>query len=291
MVRLADRSPLSRRDVGWTLTAGACFLAPSLALAWLAGPELPTLGGALIGIVAFVMLLPRKGAVALNLRELAQDLAPYAIILVLVLCTRLIGPVQEVLRSVSLDWNLYGQYAGAFQPFYHPGTVLFLGLVAGAAATGRTTLLAPAFTAALKRMAVVALALLVMLALSRAMVHSGMIDVLAAAAASVGPAWLLLAPFIGILGTFITGSATASNILFTELQATTAAQLALPVPLLVAVQGFGAAIGNTVAPHNIIAGSATVGLTGREGEVLARTVLPCLVYTVLGGIVVYVVLA
>jgi lactate permease len=286
MVRLAGRSPLSRSDVGWTLAAASCFFVPSLGLAWLTGPELPTLGGALIGAAAFVMLLPRRGTGNLNLRDLSQDLAPYAILLGLVLFTRLVSPVQETLRGVSLDWSLYGQYSGGFQPFYHPGTILLLGLVLAATATGRTALLSRAFVAAVKRMAPVALALLVMLALSRSMVHSGMIDVLAATAASVGPAWPVLAPFIGVLGTFITGSATASNILFTELQMTTATQLSLPASLLAAAQGFGAAIGNIVAPHNIIAGSATVGLTGREGEILARTAAPCLLYTVLGGAVV-----
>ncbi|MEM7667445.1 MAG: L-lactate permease [Pseudomonadota bacterium] len=286
MVRLADRSPLSRRDVGWTLAAGLCFLLPSLGLAWLTGPELPTLGGALIGAVAFVMLLPRPGRLELNLRQLSQDLAPYAIILALVLLTRLIAPVQGALSAVSMGWSFGGSYSGTFQPLYHPGTMLLLGLVFGSAITRRADLLPGALLAALRRMAPVALALLVMLALSRTMVHSGMIDELAAAAAGVGPLWPVLAPLIGMFGTFITGSATASNILFTELQVTTATQLALSAPLLVAAQGFGAAIGNIVAPHNIIAGSATVGLTGREGEVLRRTVVTCLIYAVLGGIVV-----
>jgi lactate permease len=124
-----------------------------------------------------------------------------------------------------------------------------------------------------------------MLMLSRLMVHAGMIDSLAAAAAGVGPAWPLLAPFVGVLGTFITGSATSSNILFTEFHVTTADKVNLPAANLVAAQGFGAAIGNIMAPHNIIAGSATVGLTGREGEVMARTARPCLIYATLGGLV------
>ena len=53
--------------------------------------------------------------------------------------------------------------------------------------------------------------------------------------------------------------------------------------LLVAAQGFGAAVGNIVCPHNIVAGAATVGLAGREDEILRRTLLPCVVYLLLGG--------
>ncbi|MEQ9040298.1 MAG: L-lactate permease [Silicimonas sp.] len=287
MVRLAANGPLSRGDVLWTATAAVCFLLPSLALAALIGPELPTLGGALMGGAAFIVLLRRgRAPVGLNPRQLIADLSPYLLILLLVLLTRLIPPIQRGLSVVNFSWTFDG-YSGSFQPFYHPGTMLFLGLALAAIARGQAAMLLTALAAALRRLLPVALALLVMLALSRLMVHAGMIASLAAAAASVGPAWPVLAPFVGVLGTFITGSATASNILFTDLQLSTAQSLALPVPLLVAAQGFGAAIGNIVAPHNIIAGSATVGLVGREGDVLARTVTPCLLYAGLGAVMVF----
>ncbi|WP_299365563.1 L-lactate permease [uncultured Paracoccus sp.] len=127
------------------------------------------------------------------------------------------------------------------------------------------------------------MALLVMLALSRLMVHSGMTAVLAAAFTSV---WPVLAPAVGALGTFITGSATASNILVTELQLTTPAGLSLPPLLMAAAKGFGAAIGNIVTPHNIIAGSATVGLIGREGDILAQTARPIVFYLGIGSVVI-----
>ena len=123
-----------------------------------------------------------------------------------------------------------------------------------------------------------------MLCLSRLMLHAGMIAALEQAAVrGVGGAWPLLAPAVGALGSFVTGSATASNVLFTTLQAQTAQALALPVPMLVAAQGFGAAVGNIVCPHNIVAGAATVGLAGREAEILRRTLGPCLLYLALGG--------
>ena len=82
--------------------------------------------------------------------------------------------------------------------------------------------------AALRRLVPVAVALALMLALSRLMVHSGMIDVLATAAAGAGGLWPLFAAAVGATGTFVSGSATASNILFTEFQVSTAAALGLP---------------------------------------------------------------
>jgi len=60
------------------------------------------------------------------------------------------------------------------------------------------------------------------------------------------------------------------------------------VVLLAATQGLGAAIGNAVAPHNIIAGAATVGLSGRDGEVLARTLMPVLAYAASAGALVFI---
>jgi lactate permease len=136
---------------------------------------------------------------------------------------------------------------------------------------------------ALNRLAPVTLALIAMLCLARIMVHGGMASALAESAALAGAAWPLFAPAVGVLGTFVTGSATASNILFTDFQASAAERLSLPLVPLIASQGFGAAVGNIVCPHNIVAGSATVGIAGREGEVLRMTAAACAAYAIAGG--------
>ncbi|GAA3853116.1 L-lactate permease [Celeribacter arenosi] len=287
-VRLAGEGPLTRTDWSWILRAALAFFIPFLLLAWLVGPELPSLGGGLFGAIAVIFIITRgKKSTGLDLRLLLRDLAPYLIILALVLTSRLAAPLKEMLLAPTLGWQWQGQFAGKFQPLYHPGTLLLLGLVAAALLTGRASALAPSLGAALRKLGGVALALLAMLALSRVMVHSGMIDRLAEAAAGLGSVWPLLAPALGVLGTFITGSATASNILFTELQLSTAAALGLGATKMVAAQGFGAAIGNVIAPHNIIAGSATVGLVGREGDILRKTFWIGIGYAFLGGVLIF----
>jgi lactate permease len=286
MLRLAGDGPLTRSDLANAAAAALAFFLPSVALAALAGPEVPSLGGALAGAALFVLFLRRRGGGrAPALGPLLPDLAPYLVILALVLATRLVDPLGDALRSVALDWTLPGGFSGRFEPLYHPGSLLFLGLGLGALLTGRAWAVGPSLRAALGRLLPVAAALGVMLVLSRVMVHSGMIATLAEAAAQTGPAWPLLAPAVGVLGTFITGSATASNILFTDFQTSAARALALPETALTAAQGVGSAVGNIVAPHNIIAGSATVGLSGREGDILRRTALPCLLYMLAAGAV------
>jgi lactate permease len=112
-----------------------------------------------------------------------------------------------------------------------------------------------------------------------------MMTALATAAANIaGGTWPFWSPFIGALGTFVTGSATASNILLIDFQQATAQQLGLSVLTLSGAQGFGAAVGNIICPHNIIAGGATVGLSGQEGAIFQRTIGACTVYAILGGL-------
>lgn len=296
---LAARAlPGERREPvlwGWALIAAACFLLPFYLLARFIGPELPTLAGALLGVFLFVGLLKwtagRHGEGSTP-GVLNQDLllagAPYLILVGLIVTTRLIPALRDGLRSFSLSWN-YAVFEGDMQILYHPGTMLlgsfFLGaLVQRSAAEA----VAASIGAVVRRLLPVTIALVAMLGLSRVMVHAGMVDALAAAAISAaGDSWPLFAPAIGALGTFVTGSATASNILFTEFQVATAQQLGLPLLAIVAAQGFGAAVGNIVCPHNIVAASATVQLVGREGEVMRQTILPAVVYAVLGGLLAF----
>jgi lactate permease len=276
---------------GWALLAAALFLLPMFGIALLVGPELPTLGGALLGGLAFVAVLRRRGERTEAQRpagqgaELLRAAAPYLALVALILLTRLIGPLRESLQGLVLEWRWHDRFTGSFEPLYHPGSLLALSFGLGALAQ-RATLadVRGSLGAAAAQVAGVTVALLAMLGLSRVLVHAGMIDALAAAAAAgTGTAWPLFAPIVGALGTFVTGSATASNILFTDFQQATAQDAGLPVLMIVAAQGFGAAVGNIICLHNIIAGGATVGLRGAEGEVLRRTLPACGLYVALGG--------
>lgn len=216
---------------------------------------------------------------------MARAAAPYLVLVGLVLVTRLIPPVREILREPTLEWEMAGLFSGSFQPLYHPGTMLLLGFVVGAAVQkAGLERIVDAVLAATRRLLPVAGALVAMLVLSRLMVRAGMTEALALAASGVaGGLWPGLAPFVGALGTFVTGSATASNILFTDFQRDTALAAGLPVRETVGAQGFGAAVGNIVCPHNVVAAGATVGLQGREGEILRRTLGTALLYTAAGG--------
>jgi lactate permease len=102
---------------------------------------------------------------------------------------------------------------------------------------------------------------------------------------SVGGIYPLLAPSIGALGAFIAGSNTVSNMMFSQFQFGVANTLGISSALIVAVQAVGAAAGNMVAIHNVVAASATVGLLGREGSTLRKTIWPTLYYVLFTGLI------
>jgi lactate permease len=280
----------------WGLLAGVLFFVPFGAIALLVGPELPTLGGALVGVLAFGAVAGwRRRRTAMRPAPVpdssTDDLsvvraaAPYLVLVGLVLLTRLVVPLRDALEQVEITWRTDAGFAGSVRPLLHPALLLTIAFVAGAVAQ-RADLpaIALAFRTATLRLGGVVVALVAMVTIARTMSHAGMTTELAATAATAGAAWPLFAPAVGALGTFVTGSATASNVLFTELQETTAEAAGLPVTPLLGAQGFGAAVGNIICPHNIVAAVATVGLTGHEGKVLRRTLPTAAVYVALGGL-------
>ncbi|TMW79462.1 L-lactate permease, partial [Thauera sp. UPWRP] len=102
---------------------------------------------------------------------------------------------------------------------------------------------------------------------------------------SVGTVYPLLAPSVGALGAFIAGSNTVSNMMLSQFQFGVATSLGISTAMVVAVQAIGAAAGNMVAIHNVVAASATVGLLGREGAILRKTFWPTVYYVLMTGTV------
>lgn len=100
-------------------------------------------------------------------------------------------------------------------------------------------------------------------------------------AVHVGAIWPLFAPSIGALGAFIAGSNTVSNLMFSLFQHGVAERLSISGAMVVSLQAVGAAAGNMIAIHNVVAASATVGLLGQEGDTLRKTILPTIYYVLI----------
>ena len=90
--------------------------------------------------------------------------------------------------------------------------------------------------------------------------------------------FIFISPFIGVLGSFVSGSNTVSNTLFTNLQYETAMAVGVPGVFAVAMQTIGGAVGNITCINNAVAASATLGISGKEGKLIKVNFPAMLIY-------------
>ena len=136
-----------------------------------------------------------------------------------------------------------------------------------------------------------AIAVVGFLLMSRVMSSTGQTDVLAQGVAMVlGRGYALLAPVVGMLGSFMTSSNMASNILFGKFQLTTANLLGVDAAMILGAQTAGGAIGGAICPGNIILGTTTAGILGQEGNVLKRILPLTISAAVCVGVILFVAL-
>ena len=74
------------------------------------------------------------------------------------------------------------------------------------------------------------------------------------------------------------------NLIFAAFQHEVAVLLTISSAMVVALQAVGAAAGNMIAIHNVVAASATVGLLGKEGSTIRKTILPTIYYLLVVGL-------
>ena len=124
--------------------------------------------------------------------------------------------------------------------------------------------------------------------MSKIMGGTGQTAVLADGIARIlGKAYVILAPVVGMIGSFMTGSNMSSNILFGEFQVTTAGLLHLDKAAFLGAQTVGGSIGSSISPSNIILGTTTAGILGSEGQVLKKNIPITLTVTLIIGIIVF----
>jgi lactate permease len=117
--------------------------------------------------------------------------------------------------------------------------------------------------------------------------YSGMSLALGNALTVSGHFFPFIAPFIGWLGVFITGSDTSSNALFGGIQKNTAQALGIDPTLVVAANTSGGVTGKMISPQSIAVATGAAGLTGQEGTLFRFTILHSLALVTLVGIITY----
>jgi L-lactate permease len=114
--------------------------------------------------------------------------------------------------------------------------------------------------------------------------YSGMAYTDGLALSKVGGIFPFFAAFIGWIACSLSGSDTSSNALFGNLQVAAAHQLHLSPVLMAATNSSGAVMSKMVSPQNVVTGTSTTPLAGREGLVIRRTFIHSIILEVLLGL-------
>ncbi|MGM9988753.1 MAG: L-lactate permease [Bacillaceae bacterium] len=304
----------------FAIFAGLSFTVPAFIISNFVGYEFPSLIGAAIGLAITIFaskkgfLLPKgeawRGALSDvvakadaeeedNTPNISPIVAwlPYVLLAGILVLTRVITPLQTWLKGVlfSVKDILGTGINFNFDYLYSPGIVflivvvitIFLHKMSGSAVK-------QAFKESGASLIGTAIALGTCIPMVQIFLNSHVnalgldsmpMELASLASAYAGPAWPIVAPVIGTLGAFVSGSATFSNMMFSQFQESVAVANTFSPTLIVALQVMGAAAGNMICVSNVVAASAVVNENGKEGEVIRFTLVPNLIYVIGSGII------
>lgn len=223
---------------------------------------------------------------------------PYVLLALFLVISRVSETVKAALNSISLSWaNILGEegVSGSIEPLYLPGGIILMVVFITFflhQMNGRK--MSAALSESTKTIFGAGFVLIFTVPMVRILINSGVngadlasmpVMMAQAVASSVGDVYPFFAPAVGALGAFIAGSNTVSNLMLADFQFNVAGALGVSTAMMVALQAVGAAAGNMIAIHNVVAASATVGLLGREGATIRKTILPTLYYLVFTGLI------
>lgn len=125
------------------------------------------------------------------------------------------------------------------------------------------------------------------LGLAYVMNASGMTNCLGLVFTKTGHWFPFIAPILGWLGVFLTGSDTSSNVLFGGLQKATAEQLGISPILTGAANTSGGVMGKMISPQSLAVATAACGMVGEEGNLFRFTLKHSLFLTFIVCVMVY----
>ena len=291
------------------LVAGLGFLLPALFAGSFMGAGLSGVAGAIFSmglIVVYAKKFPvHSSEYEIQSVEASSEITadkgfkawlPFILIFVFLIATsKLVPPVNEFLSQAKTSIQIYtGEGAGlyTFSWIVTPGTLIMLaavisGFVQGAAVSDMLNVL----TRTIRTMIPTFITMITIISTARIMGYSGMITTMATVTVAVtGAMYPFISPLIGSLGSFITGSATTSGVLFGKLQSDAALAIGateIGQAWMAAANAAGACVGKIISPQSIAIGVAAVGIHGVESQIMKFAVKVYLPYVIIMGIIVY----
>ncbi len=293
-----------------TLTAALSFTVPWFLTAWFIGPELPDIIGSICSLGCMIAAIKifnkapdESYAIQISDGQGAEQKITAGegvrawssfllIFLLLIAASNLCPPVHNAIAGIQSSLVVYAGEGGntlSFSWVNTPGVLIFIAAVIGGliqkASFGD---MVQVFLQTLQKYWKTILTICCVMAVAKIMSYSGMIsDIAKFLVAAAGPFYPLIAPLIGAIGAFVTGSGTSTCVLFGGLQSETAAALGFHETWMAAANVMGAGIGKMVCPQGIAIGAGAINAVGSESKILSAVFKYFLLYVVAAGIICY----
>jgi len=302
------------------LFAGAAYIVPWRLTAVYLGVELPSIMGALVGLPLLILAVKLRFLVPAKVWDFAADekpvlqaesrydaplmpawqaWMPYFVLAASLLVFRFpLLPFRNWFNAVIITIpDIFGVPGTglSWRILNNPGVMPFclISLISAWAWHFKVPEQRQVLTATVKQTGQAAIAIAASVAMVQIMVNSaanpagmpGMLNCIARSMAELlGRFFIAGAPFIGMFGTFFSGSCTVSNILFAPLQFDTARMLNIDPALIVALQNIGGGLGSMLRISGVIAACAIVNARGKEGRIILLNCIPAFILAVLAVI-------
>lgn len=264
------------------LTAGLGFSTAEIAISMFMGPE--------------HAMPPHEDEAPTTLGGAVRAWMPFILIFVFLLMTsKLIPAIHDPLNLIKSSVLIYDGPGGepyTFTWLATPGVLILLAAFLGGSVQGASF---GSMAACLRRTAwnlrFTIVTIITVIATAKVMGYAGMTHEIAeTAVAATGTAYPLIAAFIGSIGTFITGSATSSCVLFGKLQTDSAMAIGAGKSVqdwIAASNATGACAGKMISPQSIAIAVASIGTVGCEGKLLHFAVKFYIPFIIIMGCIVY----
>lgn len=284
-----------------TLVSGLGFGIPQLLSAMYLGAELPAIIGSIISMALTIVVAKvfykntsaKNNEVKFTFKEIIIAWMPFILVFLFVMFTSSLFPfLNKPLSKISTSVTIYngkGATADTFTWIATPGVLIIIATFIGGFIQGaKFGEIMKVLIETIKQMSKTAVTIISIIALAKVMSYSGMISSIATVlVALTGSFYPIIAPLIGALGTFVTGSDTSANVLFGPLQVEVANKLSMNPYWLAASSTCGATAGKMISPQSIAVATAATGLAGSEGKILGSTIKFCIVYVIVLGLISY----
>jgi len=283
------------------LVSGGSFALLQFLASNFLGPALPAIIGGLGSIICLFIFLkfwkPKKiwsfnnentpqsiSAHSYSARQLLKAWSPFILLTIMIIAWGL-APIRQLLDTTTLSFKIPGldgiivdsegkilSKIFKFNYLSAAGTSIFIASILAIPLGGLSAKEGiKIFGETLKQLKYPIIIVASILGFAFVANDSGITITMANGLAGTGKLFPFFAPLLGWLGTFITGSDTSSNALFSKLQTATAQSIGVDPLFTVSGNAVGGVVGKMMSPQSVAVATASVGLAGQESSLFRFT--------------------